>query len=129
MPGKPRQGCDPVCWRKLSPDPWQRLAVPSPAFPWEAARLRWLRTTIQTSSDISGWGSRTVDEEFEKQPEAVKAGNVKFYRTGAGTTDMAHEGTVNLENAVTKAGFENPFTEIPGAHYWFLNQFGPIRFR
>jgi enterochelin esterase-like enzyme len=79
-------------------------------------------------------GPRTVDEAFEKQLEAVKAGGVKFYWTGAGTTDMAREGTVNLENMVKKVGFETSYTEIPGAHYWFLwryflGQFAPIMFQ
>jgi enterochelin esterase family protein len=79
-------------------------------------------------------GPRTVDETFEKQLEAVKAGGVKFYWTGAGTTDMAREGTVNLENEVKKVGFATSYTEIPGAHYWFLwryflGQFGPIMFQ
>ena len=35
-------------------------------------------------------------KRFEQQLEAVKAGGVKFYWTGAGTTDMAREGTMNL---------------------------------
>lgn len=79
-------------------------------------------------------GPRTVNETFEKQLEAVKAGGVKFYWTGAGTTDMAREGTVNLENEVKKVGFTTSYTEIPGAHYWFLwryflGQFGPIMFQ
>jgi len=79
-------------------------------------------------------GPRTADEAFEKQLEAVKAGGVKFYWTGAGTTDMAREGTVNLENMVKKVGFATSYTEIPGAHYWFLwryflGQFGPIMFQ
>jgi enterochelin esterase-like enzyme len=79
-------------------------------------------------------GPRTVDEAFEKQLEAVKAGGVKFYWTGAGDTDMAREGTVNLSNMVKKAGFETSYTEIPGKHYWFLwryflGQFGPIMFQ
>ena len=79
-------------------------------------------------------GPRTVDEAFEKQLEAVKAGGVKFYWTGAGDTDMAREGTVNLANMVKKAGFETSYTEIPGKHYWFLwryflGQFGPIMFQ
>jgi enterochelin esterase family protein len=39
-------------------------------------------------------GPRTPDETFQKQLEAVKAGGVKFYWLGAGTTDMAREGTV-----------------------------------
>src|SRR5205085_5448970 len=33
-------------------------------------------------------GPQAVDETFQKQLEAVKAGRVKFYWLGAGTTDM-----------------------------------------
>ncbi|MEO8076476.1 MAG: alpha/beta hydrolase-fold protein [Acidobacteriota bacterium] len=65
-------------------------------------------------------GARTVDETFQKQLDAVKAGGVKFYWLGAGTTDMAREGTVNLSELVKKEGFATSYREIPGAHYWFL---------
>jgi enterochelin esterase-like enzyme len=65
-------------------------------------------------------GARTVDETFQKQLEAVKAGGVKFYWLGAGTTDMAREGTVNLSELVKKQGFPTSYREIPGRHYWFL---------
>src|SRR5439155_26129104 len=51
-------------------------------------------------------GPRTVDETFEKQIDAVKAGGVKFYWLGAGTTDMAREGTVNLAETEKKHGFK-----------------------
>src|SRR5437660_12237542 len=47
-------------------------------------------------------GPRTIDETFQKQLDAVKAGGVKFYWLGAGTTDMAREGTVNLPEMVKK---------------------------
>ena len=59
-------------------------------------------------------GPRTVDEAYEKQLEAVKAGGVKFYWTGAGTTDMAREGTVNLHSLLEKHGFKTSYKEIPG---------------
>lgn len=79
-------------------------------------------------------GPRTVDEAYEKQLEAVKAGGVKFYWTGAGTTDMAREGTVNLHTLLEKHGFQTTYKEIPGSHYWFLwrdflGDFGSILFR
>ncbi|HLK65127.1 MAG TPA: alpha/beta hydrolase-fold protein [Bryobacteraceae bacterium] len=79
-------------------------------------------------------GPRTVDEAYEKQLEAVKAGGVKFYWTGAGTTDMAREGTVNLHSLLEKHGFKTSYKEIPGSHYWFLwrdflGDFGSILFR
>jgi enterochelin esterase family protein len=79
-------------------------------------------------------GPRTVDEAYEKQLEAVKAGGVKFYWTGAGTTDMAREGTMNLHSLLEKHGFKTSYKEIPGSHYWFLwrdflGDFGAILFR
>jgi enterochelin esterase-like enzyme len=79
-------------------------------------------------------GPRTVDDAYEKQLQAVKEGGVKFYWTGAGTTDMAREGTVNLHSLLEKEGFKTSYKEIPGAHYWFLwrdflGDFGSILFR
>jgi len=79
-------------------------------------------------------GPRTVDEAYEKQLEAVKAGGVKFYWTGAGTTDMARDGTMNLHSLLEKHGFKTSYKEIPGSHYWFLwrdflGDFGSILFR
>jgi enterochelin esterase family protein len=65
-------------------------------------------------------GPRTVDEAYEKQLEAVKAGGVKLYWTGAGTTDMARDGTLNLHTLLEKHGFKTSYKEIPGRHYWFL---------
>jgi enterochelin esterase family protein len=65
-------------------------------------------------------GGRTGDETFQKQLEAVKAGGVNFYWLGAGTTDMAHDGTVALSELVKKDGFKTSYREIPGRHYWFL---------
>jgi enterochelin esterase family protein len=65
-------------------------------------------------------GPRTADEAYERQLEAVKTGGVKFYWTGAGTTDMAREGTMNLHALLEKHGFKTSYKEIPGAHYWFL---------
>jgi enterochelin esterase family protein len=79
-------------------------------------------------------GPRTVDEAYEKQLEAVKGGGVKFYWTGAGTTDMAREGTMNLHALLEKHGFKTSYKEIPGSHYWFLwrdflGDFGSMLFR
>ena len=65
-------------------------------------------------------GPQVVDETFQKQLEAVKAGGVKFYWLGAGTTDMARERTVTLSDLVKKDGFNTTYREIPGRHYWFL---------
>src|SRR5262245_15859172 len=65
-------------------------------------------------------GPRTVDATLEKQIDAVKAGGVKFYWLGEGTTDTAREGTMNLSKLVKDHGFKTSYREIPGRHYWFL---------
>jgi enterochelin esterase family protein len=82
----------------------------------------------------SGPRTGAVDEAYEKQLDAVKAGSVKFYWTGAGTTDMAREGTMNLHALLEKHGFKTSYKEIPGSHYWFLwrdflADYGSILFR
>lgn len=68
------------------------------------------------SSGIAAKG----DEAYMQPLAAVKAGGVNFYWTGAGTTDMARQGTVNLEEALKELGFKTSYKEIPGRHYWFL---------
>ena len=65
-------------------------------------------------------GPQVIDEAFQKQIAAVKAGGVKFYWLGAGTTDMARERTVKLSELVKNEGFNTTYREIPGRHYWFL---------
>ena len=65
-------------------------------------------------------GPQAVDATFQKQLGAVKAGGVKFYWLGAGTTDMARERTLTLSELVKKEGFNTTYREIPGRHFWFL---------
>ncbi len=83
-------------------------------------------TATNNNPGVFGWigvfsaGARTTDETFLKQLAAVKAGGVNFYWTGAGSTDMARQGTLNLEAAVKELGFKTSYKEIPGKHYWFL---------
>ena len=79
-------------------------------------------------------GTRNPDDAFEKQLEAVKQGGVRFYWLGAGTTDMAREGTMKLYELTQKHGFKTSYREIPGRHYWFLwrdflANFAPIMFQ
>lgn len=79
-------------------------------------------------------GTRNPDEAFENQLEAVKQGGVKFYWLGAGSTDMAREGTMKLHELVQKHGFKTTYREIPGRHYWFLwrdflANFAPLMFQ
>jgi enterochelin esterase-like enzyme len=83
-------------------------------------------TATNNNPGVFGWigvfsaGARTTDEAFEKQLAAVKAGGVNFYWTGAGSTDFARQGTLNLEASLKKLGFKTTYKEIPGRHYWFL---------
>jgi enterochelin esterase-like enzyme len=65
-------------------------------------------------------GPQAVDAAYENQLEAVKKGGVKFYWTGAGTTDQARERMMTLHALLEKHGFKTSYKEIPGAHYWFL---------
>ena len=79
-------------------------------------------------------GGGRIDDSFEKQLTAVKAGGVKYYWLGAGDADMAHAGTVALAEEVKKIGFETSYHEMPGIHYWFiwrkfLSDFAPILFQ
>jgi enterochelin esterase-like enzyme len=80
-------------------------------------------------------GSSATSPEFEKQLTAVKAGGVKLYWIGAGATDMARAGAVNLSGVVKKVGFaNNVYRETPGGHTWFnwriyLGEFAPLLFK
>ncbi len=60
------------------------------------------------------------DPVFLSQLDAIKKDGVKFYWTGAGDIDMAHDRTVALEAALKAKGFPTSYKEIPGRHYWFL---------
>jgi len=79
-------------------------------------------------------GARTTDEAFEKQLTALKASQVKLYWIGAGSTDMALQGSKTLSETVKKVGFNQVFRETPGGHTWFnwriyLSEFAPLLFR
>jgi enterochelin esterase family protein len=79
-------------------------------------------------------GARTTDEAFEKQLTTLKAGGVKLYWIGAGSTDMALQGSKTLSEAVKKVGFNQVFRETPGGHTWFnwriyLGEFAPLLFQ
>jgi enterochelin esterase-like enzyme len=79
-------------------------------------------------------GGGRIDDTFEKQLAAVKAGGVKYYWLGAGDADMAHAGTVAMAEEVKKVGFETSYHEMPGIHYWFiwrkfLSDFAPVLFQ
>ena len=54
-------------------------------------------------------GTRTPNEAFEKQLDAVKSGGVKFYWLGAGTTDTARDSTLTLSQLVKNHGFNTSY--------------------
>jgi enterochelin esterase family protein len=70
------------------------------------AGLRWAVATPdgdqQQSRRVRYIGVFSSDPARSTKPteqlEAVKTGGVKFYWTGAGTTDMSREGTMNLHH-------------------------------
>jgi len=62
----------------------------------------------------------TADASFQAGLDAIKKAGVKFYWTGAGDIDQAHDRTVALEAAVKAKGIPTSYKEIPGRHYWFL---------
>jgi enterochelin esterase family protein len=61
-----------------------------------------------------------ADPTFLSQLDAIKKAGLKFYWTGAGDIDQAHDRTVALEAALKAKGFPTSYKEIPGRHYWFL---------
>ena len=60
------------------------------------------------------------DPTFLSQLQRIKEGDVKFYWTGAGDIDQAHNRMVALEADVKAKGIPTSYKEIPGRHYWFL---------
>ena len=122
-PGEPRQGRDPVRREALPRARRRKTTARLPGCRWEAG-TRWRRpTTIRARSPTSACsapGRKRSTKRSRSRLEAVKAGGVKFYWLGAGTTDTARERTVNLSELVKKEGFNTSYREIPGRHYWFL---------
>jgi enterochelin esterase family protein len=84
---------------------------------------------------IAVWSSGGQNTEaFQKQLQAVKDAGVNHYWIGAGTTDMARQGTMTLFEVAKKVGLTTSYHESPGAHYWFiwrqfLTEFGSIIFK
>jgi enterochelin esterase family protein len=89
---------------------------------------------------VFGWigvfsaGPRQADPAMDGQLEALKASGVKLYWIGAGSTDFAREGALNLSAAVKQHGFNTIYREDHGMHYWFiwrtfLGDFGSRLFR
>jgi enterochelin esterase-like enzyme len=65
-------------------------------------------------------GAPVGDPEFEAQMDEIKKDGVKFFWTGAGDIDQAHDRMVALEADVKAKGIPTSYKEIPGRHYWFL---------
>jgi enterochelin esterase-like enzyme len=65
-------------------------------------------------------GGPVGDSTFEAQMDEIKKDGVKFYWTGAGDIDQAHDRMVKLEADVKSKGIPTSYKEIPGRHYWFL---------
>jgi enterochelin esterase-like enzyme len=84
---------------------------------------------------IAVWSAGGQDtEQYVKLLEKVKAGGVKHYWIGVGTTDFALNGSKTLYAAAQKAGLNTTFHTAPGAHYWFiwrqfLGEFGSLIFK
>jgi hypothetical protein len=49
-----------------------------------------------------------MDDTTEKQLQALNKSGVKLYWTGAGSADMARNGTVTLHDELVKLGFKLP---------------------
>jgi len=60
------------------------------------------------------------DPAFLSALDTIKKDGIKFYWTGSGDIDQAHDRTVALEAALTAKGFPTSYKMIPGRHYWFL---------
>lgn len=84
---------------------------------------------------IAVWSAGGQDtEEYVNLLKKVNAGGVKHYWIGAGTTDMALNGSKTLYSAAQKAGLNTTFHTAPGAHFWFiwrqfLGEFGSVIFK
>jgi len=65
-------------------------------------------------------GAPVGDPAFEAQMSQIKKDGLKFYWTGAGDIDQAHDRMVALEADVKSKGIPTSYKEIPGRHYWFL---------
>jgi len=65
-------------------------------------------------------GAPVGDPTFEAQMDQIKKDGVKFYWTGTGDIDQAHDRMEALEADVKSKGIPTSYKEIPGRHYWFL---------
>lgn len=98
--------------------------------------------TVQATNNNPGvfgwigvWSAGGQDTpEFVSALEKIKAGGVRHYWIGTGTTDFALKGSETLYAAAQKAGLNATYHTAPGAHFWFiwrqfLGEFASILFR
>ena len=79
-------------------------------------------------------GGAVGNPTFEAQLDEIKKDGVKFYWTGAGDVDMAHDRTVALEADLKAKGFPTSYKQIPGPHEWplwrnFLGDYASLLFK
>jgi enterochelin esterase family protein len=89
----------------------------------------------ETFGWIGVWSAGGQDTpEFAAALTKVKAGGVKHYWIGVGTTDFALAGSERLKQVAEKVGLPMSYHTAPGAHFWFiwrqfLSEFSTIIFR
>lgn len=69
---------------------------------------------------FSGGGYSVGTPGFDDQLAAMKKAGIKFFWTGSGDLDMAHDNTVVLEGALKAAGLPTSYKLMQGRHYWFV---------
>ncbi len=97
--------------------------------------------TTNHNPGLFGWigvfsaGLNMDNEDLTRYLTKVKAGGVRLYWTGAGTTDFALKDSQTLHETAKRVGL--PVAEYrlaPGAHFWFiwrlfLSEYTPLLFR
>lgn len=78
---------------------------------------------------LSAAGSAT-----DEQIIALKKAGVKLYFLCCGTSDFLYDGSVKLDEALTRNGLDHTFFQSDGGHVWanwrlYLNTFAPLLFK
>ena len=78
---------------------------------------------------LSAAGSAT-----DEQISALKKAGVKLYYLCCGTTDFLYQGSVKLDETLTRNGLDHTFFQSDGGHVWanwrlYLNTFSPLLFK
>jgi enterochelin esterase-like enzyme len=100
-----------------------------------------MHTLMATNNnpDLFGWiGVFSMGEQDSPENMAalakIKAGGVKHYWVGGGTTDFLLDASHSLYEMAQKAGLNASWHTAPGAHYWFiwrqfLSEYTPLLFK